>query len=216
MEKEKNIQDLRVQYGKSTLSLEDLNPNPITQFNQWFSEALESKISDVNAMVLATVNNEGKPSARVVLLKEVTESGIIFYSNYTSRKAKEMEDNKNVSVVFLWKEIERQVRIEGVVSKVSFEKSKNYFQSRPKGSQIGSSISSQSSVIGSREILEQRKLALEEKYKDSEVLPLPENWGGFHIKAQCFEFWQGRENRIHDRFQYKLIDQNWQIDRLSP
>lgn len=216
----KEISALRESYTLATLSREDLRADPIEQFKKWFDHARNAEILEPNIMILATVNHDHFPSTRVVLLKEIEDNGIVFYTNYNSQKARDIETNPKVSVTFIWKEIQRQVRIEGIASKVPEAQSLKYFQSRPKGSQMGAWVSEQSSIIESRDILEKKKAALEEEFKDKNALPLPSFWGGYKITATAFEFWQGRKNRLHDRFRYEQIkDDNatrWTIDRLSP
>jgi len=179
--KNKEISALRESYSLSTLSRMDLLPDPIDQFSKWFEEARNSEILEPNAMTLSTVSKDGQPSSRVILLKEIESDGIVFYTNYESAKAIDIESNPKVAVCFLWKEIQRQVRIEGMATKVSKEQSKNYFQSRPKASQIGAWASEQSRVIENREVLERKKQYLEEEYEHSDVLPLPSFWGGYKI-----------------------------------
>ena len=214
----KEISALRESYTLSTLSREDLAIDPMDQFKAWFDNARSAEILEPNAMTLATVNKDQLPSSRVVLLKEIESDGIVFYTNYDSQKAKDISVNPNVCLNFLWKEIQRQVRIEGIATKVSEAQSLKYFQSRPKGSQIGAWVSAQSTVIQSRDILEKAKLDLELKYQDVDSLPLPPFWGGYKITATAYEFWQGRQSRLHDRFRYHQADKttaSWQIDRLS-
>ena len=211
------LQDLRENYDLSTLMKKDLKDNPIDQFNVWMKYAIEQEITEPNAMTLATVDANGRPSARIVLLKEVTEKGFIFYTNYGSHKAKQMQQNPNVALVFNWLDLHKQIRIEGKVVKISPEKSADYFKSRPKDSQIGAWTSPQSTVISSRTELEDKKRELEEQYSDTEQLPLPSNWGGYLVEPVLIEFWQGRPSRLHDRFRFKLQeDGNWEIDRLAP
>ena len=211
----KEISSLRESYSLSTLSRKDLLPDPMAQFTQWFNEARNSEILEPNAMTLSTVSKKGIPSSRVVLLKEIEADGLIFYTNYESHKAREIQGNHHVAICFLWKEIQRQVRIEGKASPISREQSKNYFQSRPKASQIGAWASEQSTVIQSRDVLESKKKYLEEEYADTDMLPLPPNWGGYKITIDAIEFWQGRRSRLHDRFRYQQENNSWVIHRLS-
>jgi len=210
------IAALREDYRAKTLEITEVHANPIQQFNEWFQAALESQIKEANAMTIATVDAQGKPAARIVLLKGFDENGFIFYTNYDSRKGQELAINPNIAVVFLWKDLERQIRIEGVAEKVAPAVSLNYFQSRPKGSQIGAWASPQSQVIPDRSVLEQNVLDLKEKYKDAENLPIPNHWGGYQIKPTLIEFWQGRSSRLHDRICYTLIENKWKIERLAP
>ncbi len=210
------IAALREDYRAKTLEITDVHANPIQQFNEWFQEALDSQIKEANAMTIATVDAQGKPAARIVLLKGFDENGFIFYTNYDSRKGQELAANPNIAVVFLWKDLERQIRIEGIAEKVTHEISLNYFHSRPKGSQIGAWASPQSQVIPDRSILEQNVLDLKEKYKDADHLPIPSHWGGYQIKPALIEFWQGRSSRLHDRICYTLEGKTWKIERLAP
>jgi pyridoxamine 5'-phosphate oxidase len=212
-------EDLRKDYNLGELYESDLFENPVRQFRKWYQEALDGNVEEPNAMVLASVNSEGIPNARVLLLKGIDENGFRFYSNYESTKGREIESNPNVSIVFFWKEMQRQVRIKGTVIKLSDEISKEYFQSRPKGSQIGAWVSSQSKVIQDRNGLEAKQKELEEQYKEVDKLPKPPHWGGYIVKPYQIEFWQGRSSRLHDRLRYTLTDLNpekWLIERLAP
>lgn len=216
VDKEK-IEALREDYRSKTLDRTDLNPNAIAQFKSWFDEALQSNILEANAMTLATVSPDGKPAARIVLLKSIEDNGFVFYTNYESRKGKEMDATGYAALVFCWLELERQIRIEGKVEKISRAASLRYFKSRPKGSQIGAWVSPQSTVIENRSILENRKKELEAKYKEEESLPIPPHWGGYIVIPEKIEFWQGRTSRLHDRFCYTRQESgDWQIDRLAP
>ena len=210
------ISDMRENYQRGFLLEENVNKDPITQFQQWFEEARNAKVLEANAMILSTVNKDAFPSSRTVLLKEIENDGFIFYTNYESDKGKDLELNPNVSLLFLWKELERQVRISGTAHKISKEQSQNYFHIRPKGSQIGAWTSPQSKVISNREILEERKLEIEKKYSDVDKLPLPDFWGGYKVVPDKIEFWQGRPNRLHDRLRFKKEDTSWKIERLAP
>lgn len=212
-----NLADLRENYTLKTLDITDVLPDAIQQFQIWMHEALESKVAEPNAMTLATVNSEGKPAARVVLLKGIEDGAMVFYTNYDSHKGRELEANPNAALVFLWLELQRQVRVEGRVERVSRETSEAYFQSRPKASQIGAWVSSQSSTIANRAVLEEAQKAIEIQYADKDVLPLPPNWGGYKLTISSMEFWQGRRSRLHDRLLYTLqTDGTWIIERLAP
>lgn len=213
----KDIADLREDYRQATLEIDEVAKSPIQQFESWFQMAVKAQLKEPNAMVLATANAQGRPSARVVLLKGFDESGFVFYTNYESRKAEEMQENPYSALVFNWLELEKQVRIEGTIEKVSKATATAYFQSRPKGSQIGAWASPQSQTIPDRTILEQKTAELEKIYKDSEVLPKPEHWGGYLLRPYMIEFWQGRSSRLHDRIKYTLhMDNAWKIERLAP
>jgi pyridoxamine 5'-phosphate oxidase len=194
----------------------DLEAEPMAQFGKWFSQAQSAGLGEPNAMTLATVDNLGRPSARIVLLKGADERGFLFFTNYKSRKGRELAGNPHASLVLFWRELERQVCIAGTVSQVSREESAKYFSSRPKGSRLAAWASSQSEVIAKRAVLEERLTALMAKYPGEEV-PLPAYWGGFCLRPSRLEFWQGRPNRLHDRFQYaRQPDNRWLIERLAP
>jgi pyridoxamine 5'-phosphate oxidase len=213
----KDIAALREDYRQATLEIDEVAESPIQQFELWFQMAVNAKLKEPNAMVLATANAQGRPSARVVLLKGFDESGFVFYTNYESRKAEEMEENPYSALVFNWLELEKQVRIEGSIEKIGESIATAYFQSRPKGSQIGAWASPQSQVIPNRAILEQKTAELEKIYQDSEVLPKPKHWGGYLLRPNMIEFWQGRSSRLHDRIRYSLpVDGTWKIERLAP
>lgn len=214
IEKDK-IANLRRNYSLKELTEKIVDPNPFTQFSHWFNEILKSDIKEPNAMVLATASAEGTPSARTVLLKKYDESGFVFFTNYESHKAKDLTSNPYAEILFVWLDLERQVRIRGRVEKVSAEESEEYFHSRPTNSQIGAWASQQSSVIPDREFLEEKFRETAAKYKDGRI-PLPPFWGGFRLIPDEFEFWQGRESRLHDRISYRLNKDNWKIVRLSP
>lgn len=186
-------------------------------FRKWWHEAIDMEIDEANAMTLATVNQSGQPSARIVLLKGLSNEGFEFFTNYGSHKAKDMASNANVALLFFWKELERQIRIEGIVEKVSRERSEKYFQSRPRGSQIGAWSSPQSRVIPDRSVIENNIKATEEKFSEMDPLPVPDQWGGYLVRARVIEFWQGRPDRLHDRFRYELEPGGvWTISRLAP
>ncbi len=210
------IESLRQDYRNATLSEKEVAGDPTGQFAKWFSEALDAGLYEPNAMTLATVSLDRKPSARILLLKGFDEKGFTFYTNYLSRKGKEIAKNPAGALLFFWAELERQVRIEGTIEKVSKEESERYFNSRPIGSRIGALASPQSQEIPGREILEQKMQELEEKYKDGNI-PKPSHWGGYILKPQVVEFWQGGTNRLHDRITYKKSDKKgWKIVRLAP
>jgi pyridoxamine 5'-phosphate oxidase len=192
-----------------------VNKNPFKQFTIWYKEALESNVTEPTAMILATSTKNSIPSARTVLLKGYDERGFVFHTNYKSRKAKELEENSNAELLFLWKEIERQVRVSGIAEKTSREESEEYFKTRPYESRIGAWASKQSSIIPGRDYLERNFAEFKSKFEGKEI-PLPPFWGGFRILPHTFEFWQGRENRLHDRICYKKKNEEWEIVRLSP
>ncbi|MCW5924360.1 MAG: pyridoxamine 5'-phosphate oxidase [Saprospiraceae bacterium] len=207
---------LRRNYARQSLSETDVLANPFSQFGVWFEEAISSELTEPNAMTLATADSHGRPSARTVLLKGFDRNGFVFYTNYESRKGQELAENPQAALLFTWLELERQIRIEGTVGKVSREEALAYFQSRPKGSQIGAWASPQSRVVSGRMALEQRALELKEQYHDETALPLPPFWGGFRLEPDVFEFWQGRESRLHDRICYTKTADGWKIERLAP
>ncbi len=212
----KNIAGIRKEYKMQFLEEADVDLNPFTQFDKWWQEAIESEIEEVNAMTLATVNSEGKPSARIVLLKGYDENGFLFFTNYQSNKGQNIDLNPNVCLVLFWKELERQIRIEGIAQKISDEESDSYFFSRPLESQIGAWSSPQSQIISTREILEDNCKNFEKKFSE-EIISRPPHWGGYRVIPSSFEFWQGRPGRLHDRLHYKKTENNeWQISRLAP
>ncbi|MEP2669220.1 MAG: pyridoxamine 5'-phosphate oxidase [Cyclobacteriaceae bacterium] len=212
----KGISEIRTDYTKATLDINSVDKNPFIQFEKWFKQAIASQALEPNAMNLATLSENGRPTSRIVLLKGVENSQFVFYTNYQSQKGKELEVNPACAINFFWPELERQVRIEGVASRVSAEVSDSYFQSRPRASQIGAWASPQSTMIKERSILEERVLQIEKKYKDLKVLPRPKQWGGYGITPFEIEFWQGRPSRLHDRIVYTLVDDKWKINRLAP
>jgi len=210
------MHDQRKEHNRSSLLEEQVDPDPIRQFVVWFDEASRSGVAESNAMALATATPDGRPSARMVLLRGVDDRGFAFFTNYESRKARELEANPYAALVFFWHELERQVRVEGRVEQVAGEESDRYFHSRPKGARIGAWASPQSDVVASRGVLEARFGALENEYPEDEV-PRPVNWGGYRVVPETIEFWQGRPNRLHDRLRYTKREQGgWLIERLAP
>lgn len=211
-----NIAGIRIEYKLQSLNEKDAAIDAIEQFDKWWKEAINSFIEEVNAMTLVTASSTGKPSGRIVLLKGYDEKGFVFFTNYQSHKGKELEDNPQGCIVFFWKELERQVRIEGIVEKVSSEESDIYFLSRPPGSQVGAWASPQSDIITSREIIENNAKKYSQQF-EKEPMRRPQYWGGYRLEPQLIEFWQGRESRLHDRLQYTLnADGSWKIERLAP
>ena len=211
------ISNLREDYTAKTLDRTDVSENPIDQFGLWLQEALNAEVPEPNAMTLATATPDGMPSARIVVLKGYSEDGFVFYTNYESHKGQEMADNPNVALVFVWLDLQRQIRIQGKVKKITAEQSTTYFQSRPKKSQIGAMASSQSQVVANREVLEENYEAIAKEYEAEEKLPRPNNWGGYCVEPTKIEFWQGRRSRLHDRMVYTLDENNnWKIERLAP
>ena len=220
-----DINDMRSNYNLDNLMREDLQGNPFDQFVAWFDAAVKAAVLEPNAMTLSTVSKEGKPSSRMVLMKGLDHKGLIFYTNLQSRKSREIMDTSFVSINFFWKELQRQVVIEGIAEKLERQESEAYFSSRPRGSQLSAWTSAQGQIISSREALDQAYNDLEAHY-DGKPVPMPEFWGGFRIIPHRFEFWQGRPDRLHDRFQYVPVPSDrfqytqnpagWQIDRLAP
>ncbi|MBE9462775.1 pyridoxamine 5'-phosphate oxidase [Dyadobacter subterraneus] len=208
------IANIRSDYSQNGLHESELDANPLNQFNKWFDEVLKSGLSESNAMLLSTVDN-GRPTGRIVLLKGVDETGFSFYTNYESKKGHEIAANPQVALTFFWKELERQVRIEGKIEKTSEKDSDDYFAIRPRGSQIGAWVSHQSEVIENREFLEEKQKSYEEKFEGITV-PRPPHWGGYRVIPDYIEFWQGRPSRLHDRLAYVLKDGVWITERLSP
>ena len=211
-----DLTSLRQEYNCKGLVKEELSSDPFHQFEKWFEEYVQTSLPEANAMVLATVSEAGEPSSRTVLLKYFDDQGLVFFTNYGSKKAKQIEGNSNVALLFPWFLLERQVKIEGIASKISTTESLAYFINRPRGSQLGAWCSHQSNIISSRSMLENKFEELKLKFQNK-TIPLPSFWGGYRIVPKQFEFWQGRSNRLHDRFVYALNDDNkWSLDRLSP
>lgn len=211
------LSKLRKDYGKGGIGDNSLDADPIRQFEQWMMDAANADAVEPNAMVLSTVSQENKPHSRVVLLRNFDKNGFVFYTNYDSTKSHDIEINPHVCLNFFWAETERQVRVEGVASRIGFVKSEEYFKSRPRGNQIAAWASPQSQVISSREELEALVKEMEEKFKTSDILDKPPFWGGFCVRPTAIEFWQGRTNRLHDRILYTLDGENqWTVHRLAP
>ncbi|NOX84387.1 MAG: pyridoxamine 5'-phosphate oxidase [Chlorobi bacterium] len=209
-----NLGDLRRDFGKNSMDINSLPDNPLELLKIWMDEAVKSGVNDANAMVLSTVDTAGKPSSRVVLLKEITGEGeLVFYTNYESRKGKELSENPYAALNFFWRETERQIRIEGVVKRTSRKMSEQYFNSRSRESNAGAVVSPQSRVIGSLEELKEKAAKL---LSDKEKIKLPVFWGGYRLKPVMFEFWQGGKDRLHDRIRYSLLDGRWKMERLAP
>jgi pyridoxamine 5'-phosphate oxidase len=210
-----DLSGMRKDYILHNLNEEETNADALSQFKTWFQEALNAKVNEPNAMTLATSTPDGKPSARIVLLKGVTDDGFVFFTNYESAKGLEIEQNPHVALVFFWRELERQVRIEGVAGKTSPEVSEQYFHSRPFKSQVSAIVSPQSKIIKNKSELMEEVKRMEEKF-ESGIVPLPGYWGGYIVKPSAIEFWQGRENRFHDRIKYIRKDSGWERFRLAP
>ncbi len=210
-----NIEALRREYKKDELKDDNIDLNPVDQFEKWFEQALHADIVDVNAMTLATATSDGRPSARIVLLKGFDERGFTFFTNFESRKGRELEANPRAALLFYWKELERQVRIEGEVKRSSPYESDEYFDSRALESRISAVISPQSRVVGSRRYLEDQWVEFLKKM-ETEGIQRPDYWGGYHLMPDSIEFWQGRPNRLHDRIRYSRDGNSWRIERLAP
>jgi pyridoxamine 5'-phosphate oxidase len=211
-----DLANIRKDYSKATLDVSNVDEHPIKQFEKWFAEALKAEVMEPNAMNIATVDSSGKPSARVVLLKGLEQNKFVFYTNYQSKKGKELENNPACALTFFWPELERQVRIEAVCDRLDSRFSDAYFQSRPRESQLGAWASPQSGIIQNRTILEQRFRQMEKKFEALKVLPRPNQWGGYTADPLLIEFWQGRPGRLHDRIQYAKVDNVWKMYRLAP
>jgi len=214
-----NLSDVRREYARKALDESEAAADPIEQFQRWLAEAVAADPEDFTAMTLATADRTGRPSARIVLLKGVDARGFVFYTNYGSDKARDLEENPRAALVFYWSAFERQVRVEGTVERTTREESEAYFHSRPRPSQVGATISPQSAVIGGREELERKVAEMEERLAGAEV-PLPDTWGGYRLHPETIEFWQGRRDRLHDRLVYRRQrrqpDEDWTIERLAP
>lgn len=211
------IAKLRKDYRLGELNESQVDTNPIHQFEKWFADAVNADAIEPNAMVISTVDENSRPHSRIVLLRNVDQQGFVFYTNYASSKGLQIEANPHVCLNFFWVEIERQVRIEGTASRITQVESNEYFQSRPKGNQLSALASPQSRVISGRQELESRMQELEATYRNQDTVERPEYWGGYRIKPEMMEFWQGRVNRLHDRIRYRLTDGNsWEMERLAP
>jgi pyridoxamine 5'-phosphate oxidase len=211
-----SLADLRAEYAQAGLNAADLDRDPLWQFQRWFEQTLKAGLREPNAMVLATVNAHGEPSTRIVLLKGIDERGFVFFSNYESRKALDLASNPRAALNFPWIDLERQINVIGSVVKIGRQESEAYFRSRPRGNRLGAWASHQSEVITERSVLEKRMAELESKYPGDDI-PMPDYWGGYRLSPTEIEFWQGRPNRLHDRFRYsRQPDGRWKLDRLSP
>lgn len=210
-----DLKHIRDEFLQNELDIKQLADHPIDQLNQWFQQALKSNIRYPNAANLATVDDKGMPHSRMILVKGIEKSGITFFTDYSSDKGKQIKNNPNVCINIFWKEFDRQVRINGKVKKVSRLASEQYFQSRPKESQISATASSQSHPVDKKELIKTVE-NLKEQYHDQKALPCPADWGGYLLSVKEFEFWQGRPNRLHDRFKYQLQNERWNIFRVSP
>jgi len=212
---DESLSSLRKEYARAFLDVRDVDPDPFVQFRRWFTEAQNAGLPEPNAMTLATATKEGRPSARAVLLKSIDETGFAFFTNFESRKAREIAENPAAALLFFWAELERQVRIEGIIECVSDAESDQYFRSRPRESQIGAWASKQSETLPDRSTLEHAVARLTQQYAGCDI-PRPPHWGGYRLLPSLFEFWQGRPSRLHDRIQYLQHSSSWHINRLSP
>lgn len=211
-----SIADLRKEYALHSLSEKEVAAHPITQFTTWWQQALQANLEEVNAMALATLSKSGYPESRIVLLKGYDEQGFVFYTNYESAKGLQLKNHPQCSLLFFWKELERQIRITGIATPISAAESDTYFHSRPIGSQLGAWASPQSQVVAQKEWLEENYAALEKKYQGENNIPRPPHWGGYRVAPERIEFWQGRPSRMHDRICYTRQDASWIIERLAP
>ena len=209
------VKKIRVEYEDKPLNLEDLNQDPLKQFSTWFQIAIDAEVNEANAMAISTITQEGTPRSRYVLFKDIVDDKLVFYSDYQSSKGREIDNNPNISGLFFWPELHRQIRLEGVISKTSNEVSGNYCSSRPRDEQLSAIASSQSTEIKGRETVEEKIQELEKEFEGKDI-QRPDNWGGYAIDISFWEFWQGRRSRTHDRFIYVKNNNSWEITRLSP